>query len=125
MEQVEEITRFNVIKGFLNLSLSDSFWFRFLEEVQASEIFFRREEGAGQTIVVEYCSPNTNKPLHLGHLRNIVLGDSLTRILTANGYHAVPTCLFNDRGTNISKSMYAWQAAGKEDTPPIPWSQRR
>ena len=117
VEQVEEIIHFNVIKGFLNLSLSDSFWFNFLEDAQASENFYSREEGKDQTIVVEYCSPNTNKPLHLGHLRNIVLGDSLTRILAANGYKAVPTCLFNDRGTNISKSMHAWQLAGKGDTP--------
>ena len=117
VEQVEEIAGFNVIKGFLNISLSDSFWYRFLAENQENEGFFRRTEGKGQTIVVEYCSPNTNKPLHLGHLRNIVLGDSLTRILSANGYKAVPTCLFNDRGTNISKSMYAWLEAGQQETP--------
>ena len=70
-----------------------------------------------KTVVVEYCSPNTNKPLHLGHLRNITLGYSLTEILAANGFEVHPTCLFNDRGTNISKSMIAWQKAGRGDTP--------
>ncbi len=117
VEQVDDIAGYNVIKGFLNISLSDSFWYRFLAENQENEGFFKRLEGKGQTIVVEYCSPNTNKPLHLGHLRNIVLGDSLTRILSANGYKAVPTCLFNDRGTNISKSMYAWLESGQQETP--------
>ena len=117
VEKIEEISAFNVIKGFLNISLSDSFWYHFLDTTHDNPDFFHRTEGKGQTIVVEYCSPNTNKPLHLGHLRNIVLGDALTRILEINGYKAVPTCLFNDRGTNISKSMYAWLESGKEETP--------
>ena len=117
VENVTEIAAFNVIKGFLNLSLSDTFWYQFLAENFQNPTFFSRDEGKGQAIVVEFCSPNTNKPLHLGHLRNIVLGDSLTRILNANGYRAIPTCLFNDRGTNISKSMYAWLESGKQETP--------
>ncbi|MEM6632415.1 MAG: arginine--tRNA ligase [Bacteroidota bacterium] len=117
VEHVTEITKFNVIKGFLNLSLSDTFWYHFLAENYQNPAFLTRKEGNGQAIVVEFCSPNTNKPLHLGHLRNIVLGDALTRILGANGYKAIPTCLFNDRGTNISKSMYAWLDSHERETP--------
>jgi len=114
---MEDLTTYNVVKGFLNLSLADSFWYKFLAETHDDDAFLHNITGNGKTIVVEYCSPNTNKPLHLGHLRNIILGDSLTRILQANGFEAVPTCLFNDRGTNISKSMYAWIQAGGKDTP--------
>ena len=117
VEKSALVNDFNVIKGFLNLVLSDQYWLDFLGNHYANETLFSRKEGDGQTVVVEFCSPNTNKPLHLGHLRNIILGDSLTRILEANGYQAIPVCLFNDRGTNISKSMYAWLQAGKHDTP--------
>jgi len=116
-ERLEYITGHNVIKGFLNLSLSDTFWLDFLAASYEDDRFLTLDKGNGKTVVVEYCSPNTNKPLHLGHLRNIVLGDSLTRLLQANGFKAIPTCLFNDRGTNISKSMYAWMQAGAKDTP--------
>ena len=117
METVPEIESFNVIKGFLNLKLKADWWVLFLDTAIADQSFFQTNVGDGQRVVVEYCSPNTNKPLHLGHLRNIILGYSVTQILQANGYTAIPTCLFNDRGTNISKSMYAWLRAGKEDTP--------
>lgn len=99
---------FEVIKGFLNLRLRDAWWRNFLAEAAGSEDFFRNRHGEGQQVVVEYCSPNTNKPLHLGHLRNIVLGYSLAEILRANGYSVAAVCLFNDRGTNISKSMLSW-----------------
>lgn len=117
MDQIPEIQAFNVIKGFLNLRLTDGFWRTFITEQASRETYLSLDHGKGKTVVVEYCSPNTNKPLHLGHLRNIILGYSLTEILNANGYKAVPTILFNDRGTNISKSMVAWQASGKEETP--------
>ncbi|MCL4158863.1 UNVERIFIED_CONTAM: hypothetical protein GTU68_031392, partial [Idotea baltica] len=117
VERVEFISAFNVIKGFLNLSFSDSFWLNFLGTTLKDKHFFTNDQGKGKTVVVEFCSPNTNKPLHLGHLRNIILGYSLTQILQANGYTAIPTCLFNDRGTNISKSMYTWLDSGKEETP--------
>lgn len=117
VERVDFISDFNVIKGFLNLSFSDNFWLNFLGTTLEDEHFLQNDQGQGKTVVVEYCSPNTNKPLHLGHLRNIVLGYSLTQILQANGYKAIPTCLFNDRGTNISKSMYTWLESGKEETP--------
>ncbi|GAB4402588.1 MAG: arginine--tRNA ligase [Bacteroidia bacterium] len=117
LARVDAIESFNVIKGFLNLKIADSWWLHFLAHARQMPDFFRLGDGAGQTVVVEYCSPNTNKPLHLGHLRNIVLGHALCQLLDACGYRVIPTCLFNDRGTNISKSMYAWQVAGKGDTP--------
>lgn len=117
VELVPEIEAFNVIKGFLNLSLKADWWVKYIANAMQDEGYFSSDLGKGQTVVVEYCSPNTNKPLHLGHLRNIVLGYSVTEILKANGYTAIPTCLFNDRGTNISKSMYSWQQSGTGDTP--------
>ncbi|MEZ4826246.1 MAG: arginine--tRNA ligase [Bacteroidia bacterium] len=112
-----DIVAYNVIKGFLNLSLSADSWRKFLSDVAENPAHFRNTHGKDKTVVVEYCSPNTNKPLHLGHLRNIILGYSLTQVLSANGYKVIPVCLFNDRGTNISKSMFAWLKAGKNDTP--------
>ncbi len=115
--ELDLVSGYNVVKGFLNLTLSEAFWHRWLAENHSDTAFFRTSEGKGQAVVVEYCSPNTNKPLHLGHLRNIVLGYALTQILEANGYTVHPVCLFNDRGTNISKSMYAWLQAGKGETP--------
>ncbi|MEM6763888.1 MAG: arginine--tRNA ligase [Bacteroidota bacterium] len=117
IEKLDFVDSYNVIKGFLNLKMTDAFWGSFLAHAAEGDAFLRREEGKGQKVVVEYCSPNTNKPLHLGHLRNIVLGASITEILKANGYQVHPVCLFNDRGTAISKSMHAWMVAGKEDTP--------
>ena len=116
-ERLPFIEKYNVIKGFLNLTLTDQYWLDFLYQYIENPQFFQHTTGAGKTVVVEYCSPNTNKPLHLGHLRNIVLGDALTRILQANGYQAIPTCLFNDRGTNISKSMHAWLQSEDRLTP--------
>jgi arginyl-tRNA synthetase len=116
-ERIEAIDRYNVIKGFLNLRFHDAFWLRWLAETQQQATPFLHDRGQGQSVVVEYCSPNTNKPLHLGHLRNIILGYSVTEILRANGYQAIPTCLFNDRGTNISKSMYAYSQSGQQDSP--------
>ena len=115
--RLPQVAGYNVIKGFLNISLTTDFWQGFLAQVQADPGHYRLALGAGQTVVVEYCSPNTNKPLHLGHLRNIVLGYALSRILEASGYRVYQTCLFNDRGTNISKSMHAWLQAGKQETP--------
>ncbi|MEM7659586.1 MAG: arginine--tRNA ligase [Bacteroidota bacterium] len=117
VESMEELAGYNVIKGFLNLSLQPHWWVQFLAGLQAEDAYFQNDHGNGKTVVVEYCSPNTNKPLHLGHLRNIILGYSVTQLLQANGYEAIPTCLFNDRGTAICKSMYTWLQAGREDTP--------
>lgn len=115
--RMPEIESHNTIKGFLNLKLSDAYWCEFLAKNWDDAGYTRNTHGEGKRIVVEYCSPNTNKPLHLGHLRNIVLGYALTEVLKANGYDTIPTCLFNDRGTNISKSMYAWLLDGKQATP--------
>lgn len=116
-ERLPYVSGFNVVKGFLNLSLSADFWLNFLSEYQDRADFFQLQSGVGQHVVVEYCSPNTNKPLHLGHLRNITLGYSLSQILKATGSRVSEVCLYNDRGTAICKSMYAWQQAGKEETP--------
>ncbi|MEM6263837.1 MAG: arginine--tRNA ligase [Bacteroidota bacterium] len=116
-ESHPHVCDFNVVKGFLNLTLEDNFWREFLARYQKSDEVLFRTEGAGTTAVVEYCSPNTNKPLHLGHLRNIFLGYSLTEILKANGYETHPVCLYNDRGTAICKSMYAWEQQNRQDTP--------
>ena len=117
IDRLPQIRAFNVIQGFLNLTLAEPFWRRFVAEEASQEAFLCLDHGQGQTVVVEYCSPNTNKPLHLGHLRNIILGYSLSEILKACGYKVVTACLFNDRGTNISKSMVSWLHAGKQETP--------
>lgn len=115
--RLDMVESFNVIKGFLNLKLSDAFWLKWLSTVAQNDGFLQSQQGVGQKVVVEYCSPNTNKPLHLGHLRNIILGYSITQVLKANGYEVSPTCLFNDRGTNISKSMYAYLQSPNQNSP--------
>ncbi len=110
------ITGYNVIKGFLNLSISDAYWTDFLQE-QYANTSFGHWPANGQKVMVEYASPNTNKPLHLGHLRNIFLGWSIAEIFKANGYDIVKTCIVNDRGIHICKSMIAWQLFAKGATP--------
>ena len=107
---------FNVIKGFLNLTVSDTYWTTFLSNNQANERFGLREPN-GQKVMVEYSSPNTNKPLHLGHLRNNFLGWSVAALYKANGYDIVKTCIANDRGIHICKSMIAWQLFANGATP--------
>lgn len=107
---------FNVIKGFLNLAVSDGFWLNFLKE-NHNEPTYGRLPRNGKRVMVEYSSPNTNKPLHLGHLRNNFLGWSVAEIYKANGYEVVKTCIANDRGIHICKSMIAWQLFGKGATP--------
>ena len=107
---------FNVIKGFLNLSISNAYWLGFLQSVQGLE-GFGLHAARNQTVMVEYSSPNTNKPLHLGHLRNNFLGWSIAEILKANGYNVAKTCIVNDRGIHICKSMIAWQRYGNGATP--------
>jgi len=109
-------TTFNVIKGFLNLIVSDSYWLHFLQtEYQNST--YGNATGNGQKVMVEYSSPNTNKPLHLGHLRNNFLGRSIAEILKANGNEVTKTCIVNDRGIHICKSMIAWQLFANGATP--------
>jgi arginyl-tRNA synthetase len=115
-KEVAEIDGYNVVKGFLNLELSVAHWLAVAEQ-RASEGLSIPSIGAGQKIVVEYSSPNTNKPLHLGHIRNNVLGFSMCEILSANGYDVVKNNLVNDRGIHICKSMLAWQKWGNGETP--------
>ncbi|MFI3303823.1 MAG: arginine--tRNA ligase [Rikenellaceae bacterium] len=114
----EEIVAFNVIKGFLNLSLSAEFWASLFEEILGTESFgIATEPTTGKTVMVEYSSPNTNKPLHLGHIRNNLLGWSVAQILKANGDKVLKVNLVNDRGIHICKSMLAWQQWGGGETP--------
>ena len=107
---------FNIIKGFLNLSVTESFWTDLLQENYNNPTFGRKEKN-GKKVMVEYASPNTNKPLHLGHLRNIFLGWSMAEIYKAQGYEVVKTCIVNDRGIHICKSMIAWQKYANGATP--------
>lgn len=107
---------FNVIKGFLNLSIHNSVWLNFLDH-NYSNTQFGFANKSDKKVMVEYSSPNTNKPLHLGHLRNNFLGWSIAEILKANGNDVVKTCIVNDRGIHICKSMIAWQLFGNSATP--------
>lgn len=107
---------FNVIKGFLNLSVTDSYWISFLRE-NYSNTDYGKQPAKNKKVMVEYSSPNTNKPLHLGHLRNNFLGWSIAEIFRQNGYEVVKTCIANDRGIHICKSMIAWQLFANGATP--------
>ena len=109
------VARFNVIKGFLNLVIADSYWLGFLQEAGKRDILAL--PSTGKKVMVEYASPNTNKPLHLGHMRNIFLGHSVSRILESAGNHVVRVQVINDRGIHICKSMVAWQKFGNGETP--------
>ena len=111
-----EIKSFNVIKGFLNLVVDSSFWAERFGEIVATENYGMAEK-SGRTIMIEYSSPNTNKPLHLGHIRNNLLGYSVATILKANGHNVIKVNLVNDRGIHICKSMLAWQLYGGGETP--------
>jgi arginine--tRNA ligase len=112
------ITDFNVVKGFLNLSLSTALWLELLSTIDGDSAWGHTAVTEQSPLVmVEYSSPNTNKPLHLGHVRNNLLGNSLARILTANGKRVVKTNIVNDRGIHICKSMLAWQKWGNGITP--------
>ncbi|HKK58150.1 MAG TPA: arginine--tRNA ligase [Salinivirga sp.] len=109
--------RFNVVKGFLNLTLSHGFWLNALQDIVQQPDFGFAEKGSGKKIMIEYSSPNTNKPLHLGHIRNNLLGYAVARILEACGNEVVKVNLVNDRGIHICKSMLAWQRWGEGKTP--------
>lgn len=110
------IAKFNVVKGFLNLSISDEAWLKALEEMTADPDY-GRQPASGKELMVEYSSPNTNKPLHLGHLRNNFLGYSVAEIYKATGYTVHKVQIINDRGIHICKSMAAWQLFGNGETP--------
>ncbi len=115
---VEEVTAFNVVKGFLNITYSDSYWQDRLNAMRTEENFGHHPKGAhSRNIMVEYSSPNTNKPLHLGHVRNNLLGYSVAEILKANGHEVKKVQVINDRGIHICKSMVAWQNFGNGETP--------
>ena len=113
---IEDLTSFNVVKGFLNLSISDSYLLGEFETLFETTDF-GSHPSTGRTIMVEYSSPNTNKPLHLGHIRNNVLGYSVAQILKAAGNEVIKTQIINDRGIHICKSMVAWQRFGDNETP--------
>lgn len=112
------VEKFNVIKGFLNLCISKQHWINELNEIDKDDTFgYKTVTDNSPLVMVEYSSPNTNKPLHLGHIRNNLLGYSLSEILKANGYKVVKTNIVNDRGIHICKSMLAWQKFGNGATP--------
>ncbi|WP_172914221.1 arginine--tRNA ligase [Capnocytophaga canis] len=116
-ENVKEVESFNVIKGFLNLVISDSYYIDFLKSIENENHFGLAKPNSKKTIMVEYSSPNTNKPLHLGHIRNNLLGYSVAEILKAAGHKVYKTQIINDRGIHICKSMIAWQRFGNGETP--------
>ena len=116
LETCNQIGGYNVIKGFLNISLKAEFWKGCFDNIVATENY-GQAESTGKTIMVEYSSPNTNKPLHLGHIRNNLLGYSVSQILAASGHKVIKANLVNDRGIHICKSMVAWQRYGNGATP--------
>lgn len=116
VEKDKNVTGFNVVQGFLNIELADTVWIDTFNHLLTSA-FEGQLDSKNESVMVEYSSPNTNKPLHLGHLRNNFLGNSIARILNANGYDVVKACLVNDRGIHICKSMIAYQRFGNQETP--------
>lgn len=116
-EKCEQVAEFNVVKGFLNIEISAQYWFDFFKKLYSNKQFGFAENQSGKTIMVEYSSPNTNKPLHLGHIRNNLLGYSVAEILKANGHKVIKANLVNDRGIHICKSMLAWKKWGNGETP--------
>ena len=112
------LAAFNVIKGFLNLTIASATWIELLNEIQADEQYgLMQVTDASPLVMIEYSSPNTNKPLHLGHVRNNLLGNALANIVAANGNKVVKTNIVNDRGIHICKSMLAWKKYGNGETP--------
>ena len=110
------VAKYNAVQGFLNLSIADSFWIEQLQAIDA-EAEYGKQPDRNQLMMVEYSSPNTNKPLHLGHVRNNLLGYSVAKIQEANGWNVVKTNIVNDRGIHICKSMLAWLKFGNGETP--------
>jgi arginyl-tRNA synthetase len=118
VETVEEVIRFNVVSGFLNLVVSDTYYLNFFNEIKENPNFgFVSASPDEKAVMVEYSSPNTNKPLHLGHVRNNLLGYSVSEIIKASGKKVYKTQIINDRGIHICKSMLAWQKFGNGQTP--------
>lgn len=118
VDVIPEVKAYNVVQGFLNIQISDAYYINFLTQLQHDTSFgFASNTGISDTFLVEYSSPNTNKPLHLGHIRNNLLGASVAHILAANGTNVHTTQIINDRGIHICKSMVAWQKFGNSETP--------
>jgi len=118
LEALEDVSEFNVIKGFLNLVISPQFWLQYIREIGKTGRLFEEDYQADQKeVMIEYSSPNTNKPLHLGHIRNNLIGYSLSKIIEASGRKVIKVNLVNDRGIHICKSMLAWQKWGNGETP--------
>lgn len=118
LDNVEEVTGFNVVKGFLNIEIGNAFYINFFNTVKADKTFgFVTPKEDEKAVMVEYSSPNTNKPLHLGHVRNNLLGYSVAEILKASGKTVYKTQIINDRGIHICKSMLAWKRFGNNETP--------
>ncbi len=118
VENVNDVEKFNVVAGFLNIVISDSFYIDFFNQIKGNADFGKVEPTVGdKAVIVEYSSPNTNKPLHLGHVRNNLLGYSVAEILKASGKKVYKTQIINDRGIHICKSMLAWQKFGNGETP--------
>ena len=116
-DQLAEVSGFNVIKGFLNLVISDAYYLELFGHIRSNKEYGFSPEREGDAVMVEYSSPNTNKPLHLGHIRNILLGYSVAEILKASGRKVYKTQIINDRGIHICKSMLAWKKFGRGETP--------
>jgi len=118
IKNVAEVTNFNVVKGFLNLVIDDSFYINFFSDIYKNNNYGYVNPNANEkAVMVEYSSPNTNKPLHLGHIRNNLLGYSVSEIIKASGKQVYKTQIINDRGIHICKSMLAWKRFGKNETP--------
>ena len=118
VENVEEVKAFNVVKGFLNVEINDAHYITFFNSVKAEDQFgLKTPKPEENSVMVEYSSPNTNKPLHLGHIRNNLLGYSVAEIVKASGKKVYKTQIINDRGIHICKSMLAWQRYGNSETP--------
>ena len=117
-DKSDMVEEFNLVKGFLNLTISNSFYVSFLNSIAKNKKYGHLKPNKNsKTIIVEYSSPNTNKPLHLGHIRNNLLGYSVSKILEANGNNVIKTQIINDRGIHICKSMVAWKLFGKNSNP--------
>lgn len=116
-QNIEEVETYNVIKGFLNVVISSAYWIEVLNDVAKEEKYGYAKEPSGKTYMIEYSSPNTNKPLHLGHIRNNFLGWSVSEIQKANGHKVIMANLVNDRGIHICKSMIAWEKFANGATP--------
>ena len=118
IEHIKEVVDFNVIKGFLNIDLGQNYWIKEFKKAYSTKDFgICKPDATSKTVLVEYSSPNTNKPLHLGHIRNNLIGYSISKILGATGKKIIKTNIVNDRGIHICKSMLAWQKWGNNETP--------